>query len=59
MLSLQKLSLGDEKMLPVDAEALKKHTLATDGSEMQATCDLVRPLPFACPSQTLLPRSFH
>ena len=32
-----------EHELQVDAEALKKYTLATDGSKMQATCDLVPP----------------
>ena len=59
MLSSQKLPPGDEHVLPVDAKALKQHTLATDGAQMQATCDLVRPLPFACLSLALLPSSCH
>ena len=51
MVSWEDVAPGFEAVLPVDAEALKKHTHQSDLRDLRATCDLV--LPCYCDSSRI------
>ena len=55
MVSSQDLAPGDEAVLPVDAEALRKYTREQDWRDLRATCELVPPLPFSFLPEPLPP----